>query len=747
VKVFCTFVLSLFLPAYVLAAPVTGRILDPDDRPVAGARILIAGSGQGLRSTVTNEGGEFSITLPDAGRFELRVAAEGFRSDPITLDASTETRALGDVHVSVSAISESIVVSAAQVEIPLSQAGATTTVITSAELQVRQIHTVADALRSVPGLTVAATGGTGAVTGVFPRGGESNYTLVFVDDVPVNAFGGDFDFGHLSAVNVERIEVVRGPQSALFGSNAIGAVVRVITRRGGSPVVSGTAEYGSYDTARIAGATSGASGAFEWGASAERLTSDGFNGRRTASGLTVVNDDYTRSSGALSLGWRRGKSSVQGRLQQAIDDRGFPGPFGTNPIGAYTAIDAVSRGTNDRTVASASATFPISSRVQTHIQTAFNRLDSDFASGFGPSESTSRRVLGRGQLDFPLARSLDASAGIELQRERTGSTYITGENGQQVQVRRFIAGYFAEGRWAASQHLFVTAGARLDDIRRERLEAAPDPFSPRPLLAEDSVVSFNPRAGLAWFVRSGTANYTKVRASAGTGIRPPDGFELAFTDNPSLKPERSRSVEAGIEQALAGGQATFEALGFWNSYDDLIVAVGSFRESSRFQTDNIANARARGLELSLTGRSRVHAGRGIDLRGRLGYTLVDSDILAVDAGGGAQQPFTVGDPLLRRPRHQFSAGIIASSGRASLFLNGGGRSRSLDVEPSFGTFGGLHYAKGFNNWDAGASWRLVRGAEIFGRVENLFDRSYEEALGFPALGRRATAGLRIAAGR
>ena len=308
------------------------------------------------------------------------------------------------------------------------------------------------------------------MTGVFPRGGESNYTLVFIDDVPVNAFGGDFDFGHLSTINVDRIEIVRGPQSALFGSNAIGAVVRVVTRRGGAPAVSGTLEYGGYDTARFAGATSGSSGAFEWGASGERLTSDGYNGHTTAAGLTVENDDYTRSSGALSLGWRQGRSSIQGRVQQATDERGFPGPFGTNPIGAYEGIDTASRGNNDRTIASATATFPVTARVRGLVQGAFNRVDSEFASAFGPSESNSHRALGRGQVDFAVTPALDASAGVELQRERTGSTYITGAQGQQVQVRRFTAGYFLEGRWSRAQRLFITAGARLDDIRRERLE-------------------------------------------------------------------------------------------------------------------------------------------------------------------------------------------------------------------------------------------------------------------------------------
>src|SRR5690606_23744492 len=151
----------------------------------------------------------------------------------------------------VSAVTESVVVSATQVEVPLSQAASTVSIITGAELEARQIHSVADALRSVPGLTVAATGGTGAVTGVFPRGGESNFTLVFIDDVPVTAFGGEFDFAHLSTVNVERIEIVRGPQSALFGSNAIGAGVRVITRKGGAPVFSGGVERSEEHTSEL----------------------------------------------------------------------------------------------------------------------------------------------------------------------------------------------------------------------------------------------------------------------------------------------------------------------------------------------------------------------------------------------------------------------------------------------------------------------------------------------------------------
>ncbi len=727
--------LSIAAPA--LAGPVSGRVVDPDDRPVAGARVIAAAGGQPLRSALTNALGEFTLDLPDAGRFEIRVAADGFRVEPLLVEGGA-ARDLGVVRLSVSAVSESIVVSAAQVEIPLSQVSSTVTIITGEELRARQVHSVADALRTVPGLTVAANGSTGTVTSVFPRGGESNYTLVFVDDVPVNAFGGDYDFGHLSAENIDRIEVVRGPQSALFGSNAIGAVVRIVTRRGGPPVVHGTVEAGGYDTFRLAAATSGSRGGFEWGASADRLTAENSNGRVTPAGLTVTNDDYERTSGAVTAGWRRGDTSLGAQFRHATDERGFPGPFGSNPAGIYDQIDEVSRGMNMRTLAAASGGFAIGRGVRALVQTAYNRLDSEFASSFGPSESNSNRWLGRGQLDFPLSSSLDISAGVELQRERTGSSFITDAQGQRVQVKRRTAGYFAEGRWTVASRVFVAGGLRIDDIHRKRLADT---------LEADSVVSVNPRAAVAWFVRPGTASYTKLRAAVATGIRPPDGFELAFTDNPSLKPERSFSAEGGVEHTFAGGRAQAEAVAFYNSYDDLIVAVGSFRQSSRFLTDNIANARARGLEVGLTARHRLGAGRPVDLHGRVAYTLVESEVRAVDRADDAPPPFAVGDPLFRRPRHQVSIEAGMSAGRLTAFLTGRARGRALDIEPSFGTFGGLFYADGFNVWNGGAAWRVHRTAEIFGRVENMLDRDYEEALGFPALGRRATIGLRIAAGR
>jgi outer membrane cobalamin receptor len=732
--------------ALVAASPITGRVVDESGRPVPGVKVFASAGAASAASAETDNDGRFTLQPLGDGRVTVHVAHDGFRAEAVTVDSTASPRDLGTLTLRVSAISDSIVVSANQVEVPLSEATASVTVIDGGDLESRQLHSVADALRSVPGMTVVSTGGLGATTGVFPRGGESNYSLVVIDGVPANAFGGDFDFGHLPTANVERIEIVRGPQSALFGSNAIGSVVRIVSHRGGAPSGLFQAEGGRYGTSRVAASSSGSVGALEWGGSFDQLLSDGMNGESTATGDIVDNDDYTRRSIAASLGWRHGGSSLRGDVRHARDERGFPGPFGSNPAGIYSGIDLVSRGDNSRTQAGASWSSPLSARVRLQAQAGYNELESDFVSPYGTSQAYSRRWTGRIQSDFTAGRGLDVSGGLELQRERTGSTYITGATAQEIPVVRGIEGYFVEGRWSARERLFVTTGLRVENIRRNRIEES-TPSSARPVLPADTIVSANPRFAAAWLARSSGADYTRVRGGVGTGIRPPDGFELAFTDNPGLKPERSVSGEAGLDQAFADGHVLVEATAFANHYDDLIITVGSFSGSSRYQTDNISNARARGFELALTGRGRLARLHGAHVSARIGYTRLSTEILAVDNGSGAPLPFTAGQDLLRRPHHQFFADAALASDRFGVFLRAGGRSKTLDVEPSYGTFGGLFDAPGYQVWSAGASWRIVRPLEVYGRVENLFDRAYEEAFGFPALGRRATAGVRIAAGR
>jgi outer membrane receptor protein involved in Fe transport len=246
---------------------------------------------------------------------------------------------------------------------------------------------------------------------------------------------------------------------------------------------------------------------------------------------------------------------------------------------------------------------------------------------------------------------------------------------------------------------------------------------------------------VAYLLRDGASASTRLRASAGTGIRPPDAFEIAFTDNPALKPERSRSVEVGLTQRLRPLDVTVQITGFHNRYDDLIVAVGtSLRDASRYRTDNVSNARSRGLELAADWR----ASWGLQVRGA--YTWLDTEILAVDGTSSAPPPFAAGDRLIRRPRHRGGVAVQFSHGALTAFAEASSRGRTRDVEPNFGASAGLFDNPGYMVVDAGASVRLSRGIDVFGRGLNLLDREYEETLGFPAPGRGGMIGVRVAVG-
>ena len=251
-------------------------------------------------------------------------------------------------------------------------------------------------------------------------------------------------------------------------------------------------------------------------------------------------------------------------------------------------------------------------------------------------------MSGRTQTDVVVSPTTGVTAGVEAFGERARSTYVVGEAGQEVPIERRILGAFGEVRQDIGARASLTGGLRVDAIRRNALEGDPNPFGPRPDFADESVTSVNPRfAGkvVAWQDGRGVAR-TTLRASAGTGIRPPDAFEIAFTDNPDLKPERSRSMDVGVSHVVVP-QVTVEATAFFNRYDDLIIAVGqSFVDASRYRTDNISNARARGVELEGAWRGP----RGVSAR--LVYTFLDTEILAVDQSDEAPAALCG-----RRPAH------------------------------------------------------------------------------------------------
>jgi outer membrane receptor protein involved in Fe transport len=459
----------------------------------------------------------------------------------------------------------------------------------------------------------------------------------------------------------------------------------------------------------------------------------------------VSNDDYRATVAAARTGYAGRRMQARGSMRHLQGERGYPGPYGSDPNGTFPGVDRISRGSTRSTDGALAITVALTDRVQVRSDGSLADFDSDFASPYGRSIGETRRATGRVLVDASPGSLFSFSAGAEVLHEQATSTYITGLGDGLVPVSRRNAGLFAEGR-LTSGRVQLTGGLRIDDIRRDAIEASLDPFLPRPAFAADSVVAVSPRLSAGWFVvpaESSSRAWTRLRASAGTGIRPPDAFEIAFTDNPSLEPERSRSIEVGIEQGLLGGAFVVDATAFHNEYDNLIVAVGrSFVDASRFRTDNIANARSRGIELSLW--SRWRAGLGV----RASYAWLDTLVLAVDgAPGQAPPPFEPGDPLIRRPRHAAWLLTTVARERWNAFARVGARGRVTDVDPTFGAFGGLVDGSAFAVLDAGGAIRLPLGLEVFGRVGNVLDTAYEEVVGYPGLGRHVMIGARVAAGR
>ena len=730
------------------AATLAGQVTDPDGRGISAARILVVNSLGIVAEAVTDSGGMYDIARLDAGRYQVRVIVDGLRTDPVDVALTADERREVSLRMRLSAVAESIVVSAAQIDVPLSSVADSVTVITAAELEARQIETVADALRLVPGLTVTRSGGRGAITSLFPRGGGSNYTLVLVDGMRANSFGGGYDFAHLSVGNLDRIEIVRGPQGAVFGSDAIGGVVRVVTRRGGRPRLEGLVEGGGLGTVRSTVGAAGSAGAWTWGAGAEKAHTDGFTGT-AANGERVSNDDYDLSHVSGALGRQRpGGSDFFVSAHISRDERGFPGPFGSDPIGVFGGVDRISRGVNNTRQIGGRFAHPWSPRVRQRIEASYTDISGEFVSAFdpsAPSTSGTRRLDARIQEDVAFMSALGASVGVELTRERGSSTFITGSGGQPIPIERALAGAYAELRFVQRDRLFVTGGVRLEHLMRDALQSDPNSFSPRPAFSSQSFNSVNPKIGVSYALRrqgEGRAA-TRLHASAGTGIRPPDAFEIAFTDNPNLAPERSRSLDVGIEQQFAGGAYRLAATAFLNRYDDLIVTVGrSLRDASRYRTDNISNARARGLELS--GEARLPGGLAISAS----HTFLATEILSVDGLERlAPAPFAVGDPLIRRPRHQSGAAIRYVAVRLSAFAELLQRSRTFDLEPNFGNSGGLFFSPGYSTINAGVSVPIGGHLQVFARSVNLTNRRYEETLGYPALGRSGIVGVRVATNR
>jgi outer membrane receptor protein involved in Fe transport len=724
-----------------LGASIHGTIFDPSGRIVPGAKVNLLTSLIALAQTETDAQGEYRFDGLRTGTYTIAANLPGFTQVSTDIRvAKDNATVLVDLHLRLSAAQEQVVVSASLGGALAPQIGSSVSIVSRQEIQDEGPDTLADALRNLPGVDINRTGQLGAVKSAFIRGGNSNYNLVMIDGIPMNDFGGGFDLAPLPVDGVAEVEVTRGPESALYGSNAVAGVINVISQPGeGTPHFSFTGEGGSYDTWRIANGGAGLNHGISWAYSLSRLSTQGM----------VQDDTYRNQTSFLSLGYSR--SPRRKFIFHFFGDAGRaenPGPFGSDPDGLFPGIAAAATlQKQDLFGYQAGYTEQISSRLLqvTTVSVATDQFS--FPSSFGSSFTKNLRLVANTRSEITLSSKDVLVAGFEYDREEFRNTFVANPDGTPFALPRNSFAFFTENRWNAGNRWFLSMGLRVDSILTGDLQAD-EVNASRPFIPAASVTQVDPRISVAYLVRqssSGLAGVTRIHSSFGTGIRPPDGFELGFTSNPDLKPERSISGDAGVEQHFFADKAVLDVTYFYNRYKDQIVTLGgSFANLSTFSSANIANSRAYGIETSL----KVRPMRSLELAAE--YTWLNTSILALDGSAGVQLPFQVGEPLLRRPRSAAGYNATWTHGRLMLNSNASIRGAVLDLEPNFGSFACILLGPpcvfrnpGYVDANAGFAYRLRSGVEIYGHLNNFLNEKYEESFGFPALHLNFVSGIRF----
>ncbi len=625
---------------------------------------------------------------------------------------------------------EEIIVTADRAPTPLSRVIAPTTVISGAELRERGVVFLQDALRQVPGAAVVSTGSYGGTTSLFLRGGESDYTKVLIDGVPVNQAGGAFNFGTLSTDNIERIEIVRGPVSVLYGSDAVTGVVNVITRQGNGGLngeVSG--QGGSHGSWLGAASVSGGSALASYSAALSRLSTDGIYRFNSGYSSTV-------GSGALSI---RPDGRTDITLTARTGDNTFH--FPTNSAGI--ASDSNQTNLQDGTTLGLELGHRLGAGAELRVQVAsHSQVDGSSDTrdspadtiGFFASQSQTRSlrrsadVRGILQLSRRTRVTLGTQAEFQDLREFSRSefnfdTAVTVSADPPFDASRRNLGVYGQTVVDIGDRALVNVGLRLDDNQK---------FG----------THFTYRAGAVYALVGGL----RARAGFGSGFKEPSirenyaqsPFEVG---NPGLEPEESTTWELGLEQGLLRGRMTLAVNYFDQRFKNLIQYNGGATPGSPTY-ENVARATSRGVELladlRLNRRATVSAS----------YTYLRTRVQDAGFSTGTGDVFVEGKELIRRPSHSARLdGRFRPVDRLSLGLAANYTGAREDVD--FQSFPSARTTlPAYLLVDADLSVSVRRAPHgphlaVTLRGENLLDRRYETVVGFPGRGRAVFAGARV----
>jgi outer membrane cobalamin receptor len=713
---------SALCASSLFSAEIKGTVTDPSRSPVSGALVAAVNDVGVIVEQITDDQGRFDFNVsPSFENYQLRVTASGFQM--VTVGASAS-----NIQLSLAPQSDSIRVEGSAIDVPASQQGTSVSTITSAEIRERNEAQVVDLMRELPGMVFAQDGARGSLADLFVRGGSSNYNLVLLNGIPINSFyyGGLFDFSQVPSDFISEIEVARGPQSAVYGSYAIGSVVNFVTRSPeNGPALDVVAEGGTHDENRFG--VSGSMMTHGWGfaASGSSLLTNG----------PVQNSDYRNDNLFLSgeHRWYTQSLFVFGNFNS--NNVGEPGPYGSDPKGLYPGLDLISRSKNNTPTGGLHYQDDFTANVRLDLTGGFFLNNSFYISPSGDSFNKDIRPYGDARGTWKIASFWTMAGGFAFAQEQMKNTFVAGLNLSPFDLRRNNEGIYLDNHFSLFKNkLFLNAGLREELYQTgfipTNIYAYPEP----PDIPARDYSRLNPKISGVYMFQPNS----RLHASYGTGIRPPGGSDLAFTDNPALKPERTESYDVGIQELFLKNQLSLDATYFHNDYRDLIVSLGgSLSVLSQYYTDNVAKANAKGVEAS----AKYRPATWLSVSGN--YMWLETAVLSLNGGDGlVQQYYYLGQPLIRQPKQSGSAVVSFHHGKVDANILGYFRGRDLDVEPNYGASAGLYWDTGYVNAGINVNYRVRGNLTLYANLRNALDRHYEEIYGYPAPFLNVVAGVK-----
>ena len=720
-----------------------GTLLDSSGAGVPNVHVtaqLEADNNAQLWKASSSTDGAYRLSVPP-GRYHVSFEGPPFITRDFTIDLSPDQQRQLDLHLELEPLNSNVIVTAEAEPTLIRQATAPVSVITREEIDERQSVALADLLTFSTSVAIGRTGPEGGTASVFLNGGNSNFTKVLVDGAPINPPGGAVDFSSLTLDSVDKVEIVRGAESAIYGTDAVSGVIQLFTHRGETriPEFSIFGEGGNYGSGRGGAQFGGLLGAFEYSLAGSYLGTDGQG----------PNDDFVNRTLSGNFGYTFSDANqLRLTLRNNDSDAGIPGQTAFEPPSLYQ------RYTQHLFVASARWDFASGKHWRHQISGAEsytwqhndNPLQSFFATdpnAFCPQTNPTA---------VPTAEFCDFTGESRFQYNRAN---VTAQTSYLISNFGVTAGYEYE-----VENAFLTS-INVPHARRDNQAGFLDfRYRPHPRASlnfggrAEANASFGtrvvPRAGasLVLLYGKGMRGDTLFRVFYGQGIKEPR-FDQIYGDNfgdfgnPSLKPEASKTWTTGIEQKLFNDRVrltadyfssrfynivTFAFCSSTNNFCDLTFPVVPSGFGYFFNTDI---ARARGLNLS--GETRFT--RWLNLAGN--YTYDDSRVIK------ASNPFDPtelsGNHLLRRPVNSGSLTLNAAFRRLNVTL--GGYFTGVRTDSDFLGLG-LTRNPGYARFDLSGSYRVSRGVTFYARATNLFDKQYQDALGYRALGRDMRAGIR-----